>query len=63
LSKEDNKMIMHWPQIAWIVCSSLVIGLVAAQNGQPVVGTYSAKGISIIILLNVILLYYGGFFG
>jgi hypothetical protein len=56
-------MIMQWPQIAWIVCSSLVIGLVAAQNGQPVVGTYSAKGISIIILLNVILLYYGGFFG
>jgi len=56
-------IILHWPQIVWLVCVVLVLGLYAWKHGEPRPRTnYGFGGQLFATSLTFVLLYFGGFF-
>lgn len=56
-------MTLHWPQITYLVCVLLVLGVELAKDGEPKTGNYNfALGV-VGTVFGLVLLYCGGFFG
>jgi len=56
-------MIMHWPQICFIVYAAIELGFSLALSGKPKTGTYSFTVTVIAWGILYFFLYMGGFFG
>ena len=52
---------MHAPQIIWIFLSGIELGIYMVKNGQPK-GDYDLGIYLVAAVVNVGLLYWGGFF-
>jgi hypothetical protein len=51
-----------WPQIAWIVCVGVSLGINMAEHGKPHTGKHNVVYPMLAMSLSVVFLYYGGFF-
>lgn len=56
-------MILEIPQIIWIVLTMLGLGIYLAKHGKKKEDNYNFWSALLGVILNCILLYYGGFFG
>lgn len=56
-------MILHTPQIIYIVISLLSSGIIIANHGKPKTGKYDGWATVIVDVFTFALLYWGGFFG
>jgi hypothetical protein len=56
-------MIMHWPQITFVVMGALGIGIHLAKNGQPKIENYNGLLQIVLVIVELWILYCGGFFG
>jgi len=55
-------MILHWPQITYVVLAMLGLGVNLAKHGEPQ-KPHNAYTSIISLALSITLLYFGGFFG
>lgn len=55
-------LVFAWPQITYIVLTTLGIGLVLAKHGQPRTEKYNVWWSLIGTAMVLPILYYGGFF-
>jgi hypothetical protein len=57
-----EEMILHWPQMTFLLLTFMGFGLVVAKHGQPR-DNYNIITSVIDLVATLVLLYYGGFFG
>lgn len=56
-------MILHWPQITLLALYGISIGIIWAKHGQLKTGKENVGVQFIGIIINAIILYFGGFWG
>ena len=56
-------MVLHLPQLILLALYSVELGMVLAYHGQPKTGRYNFSVTFFAIVLNLSILYWGGFFG
>ena len=54
---------MHWPQITLICIWLLSFGIILERHGQPKKGKENFYIHFVAVFINVVLLYFGGFWG
>ncbi len=55
-------MILHAPQIIWLIWVFISLLIYAHEHGKPKTGEYSFPTAFVAILISASLLYWGGFF-
>jgi len=53
---------MHWPQVIYLATVFFALGISIAEHGKPKEGKNNSLGFFIGLLIQLSLLYWGGFF-
>jgi hypothetical protein len=55
-------MILHAPQITWLVLAAICLGVELAEHGKPKGGNHSFPMQVLVTAIGLALLWWGGFF-